>query len=42
MAASVIKYDDGAGGYATNCFPVRTLVQHPDEGSYITLVISFL
>ena len=35
MAAPLLKFDDGSGGYPANCFPVRTLVHRADEGMVI-------
>ncbi|ELU12376.1 hypothetical protein CAPTEDRAFT_227314 [Capitella teleta] len=31
MATSMLKLDDGSGGHAANCFPVRTLVHRQDD-----------
>ena len=33
MAAPGVKFDDGTGGFATNCFPVRTLHNAIDDGN---------
>lgn len=42
MAVPGIKYDDGTGGFASNCFPVRCFAQEEDaDGKYMTAV-SFL
>ena len=30
--AYAIKFDDGSGGFASNCFPVRSLIKQADEG----------
>ncbi|XP_064639371.1 X-ray radiation resistance-associated protein 1-like [Lineus longissimus] len=31
MAATGIKFDDGIPGFASNCFPVRSLLRHNDD-----------
>lgn len=28
-----LKLDDGKGGYATNCFPVRSLAKQGEDGN---------
>ena len=33
MAATGVKFDEGTGGFAANCFPVRTLLRTKDDGN---------
>ena len=32
MAAPGIRFDDGSGGFVSNCFPVRGLLRNAEEG----------
>ena len=32
MAATGIKFDDGSGGFASSCFPVRGLMRQTEDG----------
>ncbi|XP_064615202.1 X-ray radiation resistance-associated protein 1-like [Liolophura sinensis] len=38
MATAGVKFDDGSGGFAANCFPVRTLFRQSDEAAGAWLV----
>ena len=39
MAATGIKFDDGSGGFASNCFPVRGLMRQTEDGISMPLYL---
>ena len=41
MAAAGIKYDDGTGGFASTCFPVRGLLRQLEDGRELLYSCTF-